>query len=47
MEFTWNHTTLHALKVDKSLTYLQSSFVPGRHVEQITADGGACSAARC
>lgn len=37
MEFTWNHTTLHALKVDKSLTYLQSAFVPGRHVQQITA----------
>ena len=36
MEFTWNHTTLHALKADKSLTYLQSSFVPGRQVEQIT-----------
>jgi FAD/FMN-containing dehydrogenase len=36
MEFTWNHTTLHALKVDKSLTYLQSSFVPGQHVRQIT-----------
>src|SRR6478735_5325652 len=36
LEFTWNHTTLHALKVDKSLTYLQSSFVPGRHVAQIT-----------
>ncbi|VWX57602.1 FAD/FMN-containing dehydrogenase [Burkholderiales bacterium 8X] len=35
MEFTWNHTTLHALKVDKSLTYLQSSFVAGRHVQQI------------
>ncbi|MDM0108134.1 FAD-binding oxidoreductase [Variovorax sp. J22R24] len=35
MEFTWNHTTLHALKVDKTLTYLQSSFVPGRHVQQI------------
>ncbi|MGJ7510518.1 FAD-binding oxidoreductase [Variovorax sp. GT1P44] len=35
MEFTWNHTTLHALKVDKSLTYLQSSFVPGQHVRQI------------
>jgi len=35
MEFTWNHTTLHALKVDPSLTYLQSGFVPGRHVEQI------------
>jgi FAD/FMN-containing dehydrogenase len=36
MEFTWNHTTLHALKLDRSLTYLQSSFVPGRQVEQIT-----------
>ncbi|MDM0114809.1 FAD-binding oxidoreductase [Variovorax sp. J22R133] len=36
MEFTWNHTTLHALKIDKSLTYLQSSFVPGQHVRQIT-----------
>ncbi|MDM0077900.1 FAD-binding oxidoreductase [Variovorax sp. J2P1-59] len=35
MEFTWNHTTLHALKVDKTLTYLQSSFVPGQHVQQI------------
>ena len=35
MEFTWNHTTLHALKIDKSLTYLQSSFVPGQHVQQI------------
>ena len=35
MEFTWNHTTLHALKVDPTLTYLQSGFVPGRHVEQI------------
>jgi FAD/FMN-containing dehydrogenase len=27
-EFTWNHTTLHALKVDKDITYLQSRF-PG------------------
>ena len=35
MEFTWNHTTLHALKVDKTLTYLQSSFIPGQHVQQI------------
>ncbi len=35
MEFTWNHTTLHALKVDKTLTYLQSSFVPGQHVRQV------------
>ncbi|MBO9645205.1 MAG: FAD-binding oxidoreductase, partial [Pseudacidovorax sp.] len=36
MEFTWNHTTLHALKVDKNLTYLQTSFTPGQHVQQIT-----------
>jgi len=35
MEFTWNHTTLHALKVDPTLTYLQSGFVPGRHVAQV------------
>ena len=33
-EYTWNHTTLHALKVDKSLTYIQSNFVPGQHLEQ-------------
>ena len=37
VEFTWNHTTLHALKVDKNLTYLQSGFTPGRHVEQVIA----------
>ena len=36
MEFTWNHTTLNALKVDPTLTYLQSSFVPGLHLQQIT-----------
>ncbi|CAN7228443.1 FAD-binding oxidoreductase [Variovorax sp. LjRoot84] len=35
MEFTWNHTTLHALKVDKNLTYLQSGFTPGQHVQQV------------
>ena len=34
-EYTWNHTTLHALKVDKTLTYIQSNFLPGRHVEQV------------
>jgi len=36
MEYTWNHTTLHALRVDKGLTYLQTSFTPGEHVRQIT-----------
>lgn len=36
MEFTWNHTTLHALRVDKSLTYLQTTFTPGEYVRQIT-----------
>ena len=35
MEYTWNHTTLHALKVDKNITYLQSAFVAGQHVEQV------------
>ena len=34
LEYTWNHTTLHALKVDKSLTYIQSGFEAGRHVQQ-------------
>lgn len=37
VEFTWNHTTLHALKVDKGLTYIQSGFEPGRHVQQARA----------
>ncbi|MES2533624.1 MAG: FAD-binding oxidoreductase [Pseudomonadota bacterium] len=37
IEFTWNHTTLHALRIDKTLTYLQSSFTPGQYVQQITA----------
>ena len=34
VEFTWNHTTLHAMKVDKNLTYIQSGFDAGRHVAQ-------------
>lgn len=34
IEFTWNHTTLNALKHDKSLTYIQSAFDPNRYVEQ-------------
>lgn len=35
LEFTWNHTTLHALRVDKGLTYLQTAFTPGRHLEEV------------
>jgi FAD/FMN-containing dehydrogenase len=37
VEFTWNHTTLHAMKVDKGLTYIQSGFDAGRHVQQAKA----------
>jgi FAD/FMN-containing dehydrogenase len=32
VEYTWNHTTLHAMKVDKGLTYIQSGFPAGPHV---------------
>ena len=35
VEYTWNHTTLNALKVDKTLTYLQSGFTAGEHLEQV------------
>ncbi|MBO6784699.1 MAG: hypothetical protein JJ899_15695 [Alphaproteobacteria bacterium] len=35
-EYTWNHTTLHAMKVDKSFTYLQSVLTGGRDMELIT-----------
>ncbi|MCB2069945.1 MAG: FAD-binding oxidoreductase, partial [Ottowia sp.] len=37
LEFSWNHTTLHALKVDKTLTYIQSGFDPARCLEQVRA----------
>jgi FAD/FMN-containing dehydrogenase len=37
IEFTWNHTTLNALKVDKTLTYIQSGFTPSRNIEQVKA----------
>jgi FAD/FMN-containing dehydrogenase len=35
LEYTWNHTTLNAFKVDKNITYLQSAFTAGQHVEQV------------
>ncbi|MGL4576556.1 MAG: hypothetical protein ACRCV9_17350 [Burkholderiaceae bacterium] len=34
VEYTWNHTTLHAMKVDTSLTYIQSGVQAGKHVAQ-------------
>ena len=35
LEYTWNHTTLVAFKTDKAITYLQSAFTPGKHLEQV------------
>lgn len=35
LEYTWNHTTLAAFKVDKGITYLQSAFTAGKHLEQV------------
>jgi hypothetical protein len=34
-EYSWNHTTLHVLKEDKAITYLQVSFTAGQHLEQV------------
>ncbi|MGF1476249.1 MAG: FAD-binding oxidoreductase [Geminicoccaceae bacterium] len=34
-ELSWNHTTLHALKVDPTITYLQVLYPPGIHLEKI------------
>jgi FAD/FMN-containing dehydrogenase len=42
-EYTWNHTTLHALKYDREITYLQVLFPPPdqvRLVEQMAARYG-------
>jgi hypothetical protein len=35
LEYTWNHTTLVAFKSDPAITYLQSAFTPGQHLEQV------------
>jgi len=37
LEYTWNHTTLVAMKVDKGLTYIQSGFDPSRNLAQVRA----------
>ncbi|MEM7029898.1 MAG: FAD-binding oxidoreductase [Chloroflexota bacterium] len=34
-DFTWNHTTLWAIKADPQMTYLQDSFDPQRLYEQL------------
>jgi FAD/FMN-containing dehydrogenase len=39
-EFTWNHTTLQALKVDRTITYLQSRFASLAAVEEVVRDYG-------
>jgi FAD/FMN-containing dehydrogenase len=36
-EYGWNHTTLRALKVDPSITYLQVLYAPGVYAEKIAA----------
>lgn len=34
-DFTWNHTTLWALKADPAYTYLQAGFAPDRYLAQL------------
>lgn len=35
VEYTWNHTTLHARSVDPSLTYLQTLFPPDKDLKLV------------
>lgn len=34
-EYTWNHTTLHALRHDRTITYLQTLFPPPHHLDKV------------
>jgi FAD/FMN-containing dehydrogenase len=34
-EFTWNHTTLHAIRIDPTITYLQLRFPPANNLELV------------
>lgn len=35
IEYCWNHTTLQALKIDKTLTYLQTAYTPANYHQQV------------
>ncbi|HTJ94777.1 MAG TPA: FAD-binding oxidoreductase [Pararobbsia sp.] len=37
IEYCWNHTTLHALRGDKAITYLQTAYEYGRERAQLDA----------
>ncbi|MEB5973236.1 FAD-binding oxidoreductase [Pantoea dispersa] len=37
IEYCWNHTTLQALKIDKTLTYLQTAYSPDNYYQQALA----------
>ena len=40
LEFTWNHTTLHARSVDTNLTYLQTFYFTLERLEKLYQSGG-------
>ncbi|MGD1919155.1 MAG: FAD-binding protein, partial [Pleurocapsa sp.] len=40
LEFTWNHTTLHARSVDSNLTYLQTFYFTLERLEKLYQEAG-------